>query len=69
LRQIFRHIKSMDNKNENNTAPKGVPRKYIVPPEGSLGLLALGWRGLTQWRAARAASIQHQNKANNEQKG
>jgi hypothetical protein len=59
----------MDNKNENNTAPKGVPRKYIVPPEGSLGLLALGWRGLTQWRAARAASIQHQNKANNEQKG
>lgn len=36
--------------------------KYIVPPEGSLGLLALGHQGLTAWRKAqeeaRAASKQ-----------
>jgi len=26
--------------------------KYIVPPEGSLGLLALGYQGLVAWRKA-----------------
>ncbi|MCA6363393.1 MAG: hypothetical protein IM638_10170 [Bacteroidetes bacterium] len=44
-------------------------QSYPVPAEGSLGLLALGWRGLLLWRAARAASIQSQNKQSNEQKG
>ncbi|MEM6326217.1 MAG: sulfotransferase [Bacteroidota bacterium] len=29
----------------------GIP--YDVPPGGSLGLLALGWRGLVAWREAR----------------
>ena len=28
--------------------------KYIVPPEGSLGLLALGYQGLVAWRKAQA---------------
>jgi len=28
--------------------------KYTVPPEGSLGLLALGYQGLVAWRKARA---------------
>ena len=32
-------------------SPSDAP--YAIPPEGSLGLLALGWRGLTAWRAAR----------------
>jgi hypothetical protein len=27
---------------------------YAVPPEGSLALLALGYRGLMAWRARRA---------------
>jgi hypothetical protein len=30
-----------------------------VPPEGSLGLLALGHIGLIAWRQARHAYIQH----------
>lgn len=29
-------------------------KEYIVPPEGSLGLLALGHIGLYAWRKARA---------------
>jgi len=28
--------------------------EYTVPPEGSLGLLALGYQGLVAWRKARA---------------
>jgi hypothetical protein len=31
--------------------PDGQP--FEVPPEGALGLLALGWEGLRLWRAAR----------------
>jgi hypothetical protein len=33
--------------------PDGQP--LAVPPEGSLGLLALGWVGLRLWRDARTA--------------
>ncbi|MEM1122603.1 MAG: hypothetical protein AAGJ18_19320 [Bacteroidota bacterium] len=31
-------------------------KNYDVPVEGSLGLLALGYRGLVAWRAKREAS-------------
>jgi hypothetical protein len=68
LQQFIRHITSMDKKSDLNNAPKGVVTTYPVPPEGSLGLLALGWRGLMQWRAARVAAEQQNNKTN-EQKG
>lgn len=45
-------------------APSGPPDerrlrpgdRFPVPPEGSLGLLALGARGLDAWRAARRAA-------------
>ena len=30
---------------------------YKIPPEGSLGLLALGWRGLEAWREARGSTL------------
>jgi hypothetical protein len=58
----------MDKKSDQKNAPKDVSTTYSVPSEGSLGLLALGWRGLTQWRAARVAAEQQNNKTN-EQKG
>lgn len=35
------------------TTKEGTP--IDVPPEGSLGLLALGYKGLIAWRNARAA--------------
>ncbi|MFN7014405.1 MAG: hypothetical protein ACK4ON_09075 [Bacteroidia bacterium] len=38
-----------------------------VPPEGSLGLLALGYKGLIAWRQARRQAgkqIRERNKAN-----
>ncbi|MEM8600137.1 MAG: hypothetical protein AAGF99_09460 [Bacteroidota bacterium] len=40
--------------NAANDAAKKVP--YDVPPEGSLGLLALGYRGVEAWRAARGTA-------------
>ncbi|MCU0433201.1 MAG: hypothetical protein MUC87_07105 [Bacteroidia bacterium] len=57
----------------NLTSPSGQPTgdkdpkpQYQVPPEGSLGLLALGWQGLKAWREARRAA--GQNITGNEQK-
>lgn len=37
--------------------------KLPIPPDGSLGLLALGYKGLIAWRKAReAANQQNQEK-------
>lgn len=45
--------------------PDGSP--YVVTPEGSLALLALGYKGLMAWRAERrdAASTGHENETDN----
>lgn len=52
--------------NRTNTSDKpGDAKTYQAPPEGSLGLLALGWKGLKIWRAAREAAKKERN---NEQK-
>lgn len=45
----------MDNQNIPSTKSPTAYKKgdtYIVPPEGSLGLLALGYQGLVAWRKA-----------------
>ncbi|MEO8069174.1 MAG: hypothetical protein ABI599_15860 [Flavobacteriales bacterium] len=42
------------------TTRDGVP--YEVTPEGSLGLLALGYKGLMAWRAARRKKATGQDK-------
>lgn len=52
--------------NQMNTADKNTKQpiqykkgdKYIVPPQGSLGLLALGYQGLVAWRKARAEAAE-----------
>ncbi len=43
--------------------------KYQIPPEGSLGLLALGYRGLQMWREARDAHLENlmKEKENNKE--
>jgi hypothetical protein len=51
----------MENKN----------KKYEIPPEGSLGLLAIGYKGLIAWREKRKSfkktkKVKQENK--NEQK-
>ena len=45
----------MDTHDKNTKQPVQYKKgdKYIVPPEGSLGLLALGHQGLIAWRKAR----------------
>jgi hypothetical protein len=41
--------------------------KLPIPPEGSLGLLALGYKGVIAWRKAReAAKINTDNKESKE---
>lgn len=45
----------MDNQNTSAPKPSTAYKKgdtYVVPPEGSLGLLALGYQGLVAWRKA-----------------
>jgi len=45
----------MDNQNTPSAKSPTTYKKgdtYIVPPEGSLGLLALGYQGLVAWRKA-----------------
>jgi len=34
---------------------------YEIPPEGSLGLLALGYRGLEVWREAQQKAVKEQS--------
>ncbi|CAN5325699.1 hypothetical protein BH09BAC5_BH09BAC5_00700 [soil metagenome] len=49
--------------------PEGA--EYAVPPEGSLGLLALGYRGLVAWRNKREEAkkrIEMIQKAGNDSK-
>lgn len=52
----------MEEKQPNGRANKSLTmttregKSMPVPPEGNLGLLALGYRGLMLWREARAAS-------------
>jgi hypothetical protein len=41
----------MEQKNTPSTPDKN--QEYVVTPEGSLGLLAMGYRGLMVWREAR----------------
>jgi hypothetical protein len=50
----------MDKQNQSDN-------KFVVPPEGSLGLLALGAVGLKAWRKARKEHIQKM-KENNDKK-
>lgn len=52
------------NKKVTITTRDGKP--MVIPPEGALGLLALGYRGLIAWRQARrernqALKLQKQN--------
>jgi len=44
---------------EKNKSPKDYKPGdvYEVPPEGSLGLLALGYRGLEAWREAQKKAV------------
>jgi len=46
----------MDTQDKHTKQPVQYEKgdKYIVPPEGSLGLLALGYQGLVAWRKAHA---------------
>ncbi len=50
----------MNTKDKNTNSPTQYKKgdKYVVPPEGSLGLLALGYQGLVAWRKARALAKQ-----------
>ncbi|HEX8384792.1 MAG TPA: hypothetical protein VF576_01340, partial [Rubricoccaceae bacterium] len=43
--------------------PPAPASPYEVPPAGSLGLLALGWRGLVAWREARGTGWMEDRKA------
>lgn len=43
------------------TTPEG--KKYDIPVEGSLGLLALGYVGLMAWRAKRNEVAQQASKS------
>jgi hypothetical protein len=54
----------MSNGNKTSDKPDDV-KTYQAPPEGSLGLLALGWKGLKFWREAREAA---KKRIHNEQK-
>lgn len=44
----------MTNEKLENQGGEHSPLVYTIPLEGSLGLLALGWQGLTRWREKRA---------------
>lgn len=53
--------KKQDEKNSSLVTTKE-GGAYEIPPEGSLGLLALGYRGLTAWRERRNAYFSEQFK-------
>jgi hypothetical protein len=56
---------------ENNNTDKyhftvnGKP--YIIQPEGSLGLLALGYKGLQAWREVKKSFVNQNNSHNSKQ--
>ncbi|HLT47753.1 MAG TPA: hypothetical protein VK002_11040 [Rubricoccaceae bacterium] len=47
-------------------APPAPGTPYTIPPEGSLGLLALGYRGLVAWRAVRGTDWIEERRAEHE---
>lgn len=49
-------------KNTTKKTSKALP--YDIPVEGSLGLLALGARGVIEWRKVRQANEKANTKAN-----
>lgn len=71
LPSIIRHALRMDKKTDSTTSQNAMSTSsvnYVAPPEGSLGLLALGWQGLRAWRAARIAA-ESSTQEKDEQKG
>ena len=56
----------MYNTDDILTDEKG--NKIEVPPEGSLGILALGYRGLIAWRKAKGITYDKNRKINTEKK-
>jgi hypothetical protein len=47
---------AMNNKQKINSSLSTFKDSYKIPVEGSLGLLALGARGIIEWRKVRDAS-------------
>lgn len=47
-------MSNSNEKKDDGTASSSVQQPYIVTPEGSLALLALGYKGLELWRKKRA---------------
>ena len=53
-------------KPKQNPTPPAMPKPgdvYEIPAEGSLGLLALGYRGLVAWRQKRAEVFEQMKQA------
>jgi hypothetical protein len=46
----------MNNKQKMNSSHSSFRKPYKIPVEGSLGLLAIGARGIIEWRKVRDAS-------------
>lgn len=53
----------MTSEHLNDSRGKEIP--YEIPAEGSLALLALGFKGLTAWRKKRAQAEEEKQKAAN----
>lgn len=51
---------------DHPTPPADPTTPYAIPPEGSLGLLALGYRGLVAWRAVRGTDWIEERRAEHE---
>lgn len=49
-----------DNKKDGLKLVTKEGKRYDVPPEGSLGLLALGYRGVMAWRERRREFLEAQ---------
>lgn len=52
---------------ESNKTPK-VGDEYQIPVEGSLGLFALGYKGVTAWRKVRDAAKEKEKEKSNDKK-
>ena len=50
------------SKKENEAKP------YVVPPDGSLGLLAMGYRGFVAWQEAKKKFKENNPQRGHEQK-
>lgn len=51
--QAYTLIYSMENQQQKLVIRTKDGKPFPVPPEGSLGLLALGYKGLMAWRQSR----------------